>query len=491
MHGFMWRCLLRALLIPTMMNVFVATVGSARTIEVNPSTLTMNLASAEPGDEVVLRAGTYGQLNVPRSGIVGKPITIRAYPGEIPVISGLASSVALWLEGRSYIVIDGLGVKSCMGFGHVYSCDHIVIQNCTFDTSTGTGTSSGLKFDESRYCKVMNSTFISGGGDTLLLQDNSNFNLIQGNSFQDAGHSLISIRCSSSNVIRGNTLSNTKQKALEIFDCEAVSDAPFRLDDTKRNVIEGNSFVYTRADTDDHSYNGIQHCGQNTIVRGNVFRSCLGGGVNYQRYSDEALNTYANRMYNNTFYNNRCHGIIGDYSYVAGDYYDNQVKNNLLYKNVNCTGGGDQIRIEDSRSVILANNALATQDPKFVNEAENDLRLSATSPHINKGIFVTKTVSAGSGASLQVQDASYFYDGYGIAGELGDLIQLEGQTARARITAIDYATNTLTLDRPLTWNAAQGVHLAYSGSAPDMGAYEYGLETGIQPAPPKNLRLPK
>jgi hypothetical protein len=63
--------------------------------------------------------------------------------------------------------------------------------------------------------------------------------------------------------------------------------------------------------------------------------------------------------------------------------------------------------------------------------------------------------------------------GNGITDETGDIIQLEGQEATAIITAIDYTTNTLTLDQPLTWIAGQGVSLAYLGTAPDLGAYEY------------------
>jgi len=91
---------------------------------------------------------------------------------------------------------------------------------------------------------------------------------------------------------------------------------------------------------------------------------------------------------------------------------------------------------------------------------------------IDAGTFLTKTVGAGSGTIMQVNDSGYFYDGYGIPGEAGDLIQLENG-GTARIIDINYATNTLTLDRSLTWNNEQGVSLPYSGSKPDIGAYEY------------------
>jgi hypothetical protein len=77
---------------------------------------------------------------------------------------------------------------------------------------------------------------------------------------------------------------------------------------------------------------------------------------------------------------------------------------------------------------------------------------------------------------LPVNDARYFRDSYGVAGVSGDHIQLAGQSETAIIVGIDYAANTLTLDRALTWSANQGVSLAYEGSAPDVGAYEFTPE---------------
>jgi hypothetical protein len=93
---------------------------------------------------------------------------------------------------------------------------------------------------------------------------------------------------------------------------------------------------------------------------------------------------------------------------------------------------------------------------------------------------------SGSGTTLQLTDATYFLDGWGVPGVQGDLIQLLGTWQRARITAIDYATNTITVDRALTWAQGQGVALAYQGSAPDLGAFEMVAAgpSGFFPLPP-------
>src|SRR6185436_1729598 len=228
--------------------------------------------------------------------------------------------------------------------------------------------------------------------------------------------SLLSLRCGNYNVVRGNTFSNPYQKDLEIYDCEGTSDAPIKLDATKRNLVESNVIANTRtsAATDDN--NGIQFGGQQGIVRRNAFRDDGGGGIDFQYYSDESLYNNRNRVYNNTFYNNRCYGIVGE----TGDpvrFFDNRARNNILYRNTSCSGSGGQTSIDNPSLVILSDNAVLTASPHFVNEAGRDLRLAAGSPMIDAAAFLTRTSAAGSGTQITVADASYFFDGYGIPGD--------------------------------------------------------------------------
>ncbi len=443
--------------------------------------LAAGLFAAQAGDTVILRAGSYGQIAPPVSGAAGRPVTIRSYEGERPTVA-TAGAVGIAMDNKAHITIEGLGFSQVGGFGHIYDCNNILIRNCFFSGSILSGTTGALKFVRSSYCRILNNTFSQGASDLLILQDSSDRNITEGNVFDTARHSLMSIRCSNFNVVRFNTFRNPNQKAVEIYDCEGVSDAPVRLDATKRNLFEGNSFVLTAASDRIYKFNAIQHGGQFTIVRRNVFTNCEGGGVNYQSYSDESVYVYKNRLYNNTFYNNRCYGIIGN-SGNGAQYFDNVAKNNLLYKNSDCGGHGNQISIENSSAVLLSGNALTNADPRFVNEPRNDFHLSAASPHVDQGAFVTRTAEFGSGTTLRVADAGYFTDGFGIPGKAGDLVQLQGQTMSARVLAIDYATNTLTLDTPLSWSAGQGLHLAFSGSAPDVGAFEHGSKSEKPSAP--------
>jgi hypothetical protein len=124
---------------------------------------------------------------------------------------------------------------------------------------------------------------------------------------------------------------------------------------------------------------------------------------------------------------------------------------------------------EHSFTVVDPGLVVATDAP--IGEGPFDFSLQSDSPAIDSGLFLTSTLSAGSGNQLHVVSANYFFDGYDIVD--GDLIQLEGQKTIAQITSIDYETNTITVDRELSWAAGQGVSLAYHGAAPDMGAYEF------------------
>jgi len=452
-------------------------------------TLAGAASAAGPGAVIEVRGGTYREaLNPTRSGAAGQPIVFRRYGNETPTITGV--DIGMTFINREHIEVDGFTVTDVNGWARLQDSRYITLRNSTFRRAAAGGTTGSIKLVRATYNRILDNV-IEDGNDNVTFMDASDRNVVEGNQISVGRHSLLSVRCSSFNVFRSNTFSNPSQKAIEIYDCEGVgSDNPVRFDATKRNLFELNEVIRTRASSKDNDYNGIQHAAQYTIVRRNLFRNNEGGGVNYQEYADEARYVYGNRMYHNTFYANRCHAIIGDRG--TSNYRDQRVKNNLLYKNVDCSGGATQIRIPDTRAVILTDNAIETSNPGFMNEAANDFRLVSGSRMIDAAAPLTNTASAGSGTSLVVQDASYFYAGNGAPGEVGDTIQFMGRPDTAVITAIDYATNTLTLNRALTWSSGEGVTLRYSGSAPDMGAYEYGSSSGAEtqaPRPPTNLRI--
>jgi parallel beta-helix repeat protein len=450
-------------------------------------TLAEALNVAQAGDVVRVRGGSWSERLVPpRSGTAALPITIAAQAGETPTLSGIGD-VAIYLANVNYVVIDGLAVENSVGWARIDHSSYNVLRNLNLTGATAGGTTGGVKLaNGATYNRLLDSV-LNDGNDNLTIQE-SDHNLIAGNTVSEGRHSIFSLRCGNYNVLRSNTFTNTQQKIGEIYDSEGTSDAPVKLDATKHNLVDSNRFTYTHAASRDYDYNGIQYAGQNGIVRRNAFYDNQGGGVNFQVYSQESLYNYGNRVYNNTFFNNRCYGLAASGSSTSSQYRDNRARDNLLYMNVGCAGQAAQTGIGNSGAVILDNNAIVTTAPPFMNESTRDLRLQATSSLIDTGAFATTTTAAGSGTSMTVADAGWFYDGFQIPGEAGDLVQLDGQTQTARILAINYATSTLTLDTSLSWSSGQGLHLAYSGSKPDPGAYESGLAR-VQPSAPSNLRV--
>ncbi len=446
-------------------------------------TLSGGASALAAGDVLVLRGGAYEEVLRPTaSGRADAPITIRGADGEAAIIENV-DSPALFLRGVSYLVVEDLSVRDVLGFGRLEDSDHITIRRVRFERARASGTTGGLKLVRATQCRIDSNQLIDSS-DNLVMQE-SDSNLIIDNEFREGSHSLLSVRCSNRNVFRGNRFDNPSQKAMEIYDCEGVSDAPYRLDATRRNLIEGNRFEGTLGSDRNHRYNAIQYAGQYGIVRRNVFFDNLGGGLAFQVYSDEALNNYGHRAYHNTFVDNRCNGLIGSRA-VSDTFYDNTARFNVLLGNVGCAGEPEQTNIRNPDAVVLSDNVLVDVDPGFVDRVGRDFTLSSGSRLVDAAGYLARARGAGEGTRLGVDDAYPFFDGNGIEGEVGDTIQLEGDAARATVVSIDLSGGLLELDRPLTWADGQGVALAYEGSGPDVGAHERGLTV----VPPRDAGLP-
>ncbi|MBD3293484.1 MAG: hypothetical protein GF393_11210, partial [Armatimonadia bacterium] len=130
-----------------------------------------------------------------------------------------------------------------------------------------------------------------------------------------------------------------------------------------------------------------------------------------------------------------------------------------------------------------ANAQLATFDgnvdasPGYRGPDNYDHALREDSSLIDEAEPLTRALGEGEGETLRVEDAAWFHDGYGIAGQRGDTIAVGPAQQLATVMAIDYEANTLTLDRAVRWTDGDPVDLPWAGEAPDVGAYEHG-ETG-------------
>lgn len=136
--------------------------------------------------------------------------------------------------------------------------------------------------------------------------------------------------------------------------------------------------------------------------------------------------------------------------------------------------------------------ANGSTDPLFTDPSTNDYTLQSTSPLINAGGDLT-TVSSTSGSDIVVGESGWFTDGYGIAGESGDLIAIFDDAdwtlrGTATVTSINHSTHTLTVDAVPSGTAA-GDFVVYAKDfngdtlvdRPEIGAYWF--VGGCCPAP--------
>ena len=483
------------------------------------------IEKTRPGDTVFIRQGVYKNPLRPQvSGVKGKVITYKNYNGEKAVITG-EHRPAIDLTNREYIVIEGLEVDNVARWFYLVNANHNLLKNNKFYKAwnKGGGSKIGIFFSNAKYNRVTGNHFEGNAGDALSIIS-SDRNIVEDNIFRFARHALWVIRCGNFNVIRNNYFHNKRQKIGEVYDCHKTAGYK-RYNATKRNLIEGNDFAFVPSSGNSSPYSGIQYAGQDGIIRFNQFHDLTGPGIRFALYGREARHNTGNRTYHNVFYATQFAGvtiapgpnmednifvnnIFAKSKFVANDrrwqWWVHWVEgrpvqvmaarlngfafnNNSFFANEpgeawlithgwrkpGFRSGQIDIAEWESEYPELVNNTVKN-DPEFVNAEKRDFRLSNKSPLIDRGAFLTQTTRSGSGTVIPVKDVSYFYDGFGIPGEQGDLVQLQGQQETARIVSIDYENKSLTLEKPLSWEEGQGLSLQYNGKAPDIGMFESG-----------------
>jgi len=446
------------------------------------------------GDTVYIRGGIYSEsgpynavISPQNSGSPDGLITYQSYNGENVVITGAYHGVYLGL-GRDYIKIDGIMIDGTSQetsplaiFVRIFG-SHNVIQNCKMfylkidsDWQKGIyiheeGSYNKILYNEIKYVGWAQPPSSQDVGEAIWVE--GRHNLIEGNKLDFCGHNTLVVS-GDCNIFRRNELRGQWGRPLGLGG----------IDPQAHNVIEEN-LIWDAQGLDEGCFpnSGVQVGGYNHILRRNIIRDNDGDGIHI--YSSKTYPTKRVRAYHNIIYNNGRKHDDSEWGYGVdltehdlGSLEDVVFKNNIFYRNFH-DGVNYREQAEASEHTFLNNHWNKDGDPGFMDEANHLFSLELTSPCIDAGAFLTKARSSGSGTQLPVEDAGYFCDGFGIVE--GDWIQLEGQSEKARIIRIDYANHILHLNTSLTWSLNQGISLAYSGLAPDIGAYEYVTDNPIR-----------
>lgn len=101
--------------------------------------------AAQPGDTVIVHAGTYAGFKVATHATAAAPITFKA-DGAVNLGGALtADRDVIHIEGASYITIDGFSVTGATRAGiSAITCDHITVKNNRVDASVRWGVFSAF-----------------------------------------------------------------------------------------------------------------------------------------------------------------------------------------------------------------------------------------------------------------------------------------------------------------------------------------------------------
>ncbi|MCP4420166.1 MAG: hypothetical protein GY805_26475 [Chloroflexi bacterium] len=473
----------------------------------------------KPGDVVYIRGGTYNEyINTKISGAPGNPITYQNYPGETPIITNSGSSGSWrWLIlDQSHIHIKGMTFKNYQngaiqvraGYEDV---SHVEITNCTFENQTSTNDERAVQITSSTSGYVVSNVVIqnnhfinidSGIGPVLQTDGDVHNSKIIDNTIITASNIGIGIagrpdKGQADNLlIKGNNVSD--------HGSPGRTSAGIYLDGAGSNIIVEENIVY----------NGIQGIKvalepsaatmvtSRIIVRRNILYNNsqinlkLGAGETCNRSGDlkesvavhNTIFSNVNNMTNVYFdcgrdlrWKNNIFAHLGPNDGFQYQLPDGNVNTSTWVMDnnwfLNSSGEGDHYKWDGRRYDMLSRFQTAVDqdinsnegDPQFVDSGSFAFQLESNSPARDTDAPLTLTRSSGSGTVIPVDEAWYFSDGLGL--QEGDLIRVGGLPS-VRVTDVDYNNHRITVNTPIVWLADASVNYDYTGTGPDLGAYE-------------------
>jgi hypothetical protein len=483
-----------------------------------------------PGDIVYIRGGVYNaRVVLTRSGSSNQYITFQSYPGETATLDGTGLGAGHMIRGSSsnisYLKIIGLKISNFFGTGIQFDGggSHIEIRNNEISygnvSPSATNTGHAILITSELWPGPIYYTFTD-----IVIDGNNIHNFTTGPRYYNE---CLTVAYDINRFqITDNAITSSGNIGIDTIGRHTMSYSPYSVIDAypHNGIISGNVLTSTGNYAEDSAiyldgshdvtvekneiYDGIgvgitvstekaDVTVSNIIVRRNLVRN-----KSYNTYLSSAGGTTANsRIVHNTFVINSGAGRI---SFYVGNGNNNVVKNNIYYSGASTyvnywlAGKTDNSTMDynllsnaseyfqykgiNYYSNTPSNNFMQyktatskeahsiTGNPLFT-DPSSDYTLQSGSPAIDAGQFLTTTTSSGSGTSVPVADARYFQAGYGISGVPGDIIMVGSNTVT--VNAVNYSTNTITVNRNISWNNGDGVSYPHSGLRPDIGSNEY------------------
>jgi len=455
-------------------------------------------AEAKAGDIIYFLPGDYtGVLRPRHSGEASSPIRfISLEPGKARLRGRRGGDFVVQLVNVEHIQVEGFHIDPAYEDGR-----WVLIESSKFITIANNLMENSLQGSIPFFVEAGTNIFLRGNTLRRMAPDRKTSNpirlnlirfsytnkiVLEGNTFGCTVHGSLDFQPPGSTkdiVVRGNVFHAEWSRNFEFFGSENVLFEGNLLTDSFKGGYGGSSSKFMVA-------GGIFRFNQIIDNPGAPLRIFDAWFREEDKWDKQISHL---RLYNNVFVNNLDYGISLT---IRANMQDVLFVNNIFYRN-DLAGDGRQIELTDARpeEVRFQRNAIRIDEerpftgsigqshlftetldapPGFVDVKQNNYALRADSPLRDAGLFLTHALTSGSGNVIAVADAVFFYDGFGIPGESGDLVAVGSPHQVARVLAADWELGTLELDRSITWQAGDPVSLVWDGKAPDIGLYEHG-----------------
>ncbi len=389
---------------------YVATTGSDTdpgTQEHPWATLQHAVEVVDPGDTIVVAAGTYAGCRIQRPGKPDAPCTLKAEEGAKVVLdrpgpSNRRRSVLEVGSGAgvvSHWVIDGLEVINSPMWGvNLGRTEYVTVQNCRVHDCHQTGIFTSftdhvtIQFNES-WNNGEHGIYHSNSGDYPVIRgnrshDNAGCGIHMNGDINMGGDGLISFAVVERNVIWGNGT-----RGGSAINCDGVSDSIIRNNLCYHNQASGIS-LYAIDGSEGSSRNQVLN---NTLVMGPDGRWVINIPW-WQRRSRPVGNVVMNNL---LYTSNPATGSIliwgpeavaaSDYNVVVGRFSDDgvigvEVPVPPATRDAEAEGGQRVLSLEEWRQGGYdAHSVVASPEDLFVDAAGNDYQLRKGSPAAGMG----------------------------------------------------------------------------------------------------------
>lgn len=447
------------------------------------------------GDTCIVESGIFDEtVSVSTSGSLGSRITYESQTRGEAQVYGFTVS-------RSYITINGFkitdptlthtgGIQTTASVtGNTYENNTITEASaCIVQTSSSfTETDFTIANNTLSWCNAVPGALNTSTA-SLAIELYGNHNLIEGNAIS---HVPNAIGVNGSDIVLRENQYGPVNDAVDFPGCTEGGGC-----DTHADFFTlGNATYVLLEDNYEHDVYGVGGAHlilmngastSNFIDRYNV-QSDVGSGVlvfstsasYYMQYNDTLYQDYVQvptTQVDNIGYSTTYSGNNSSILNVLMQDVLNPLGSSGAWYSVNDSTGvstGYELLWDSVCTSSCTYSGLATtdtgnvegQNPELPDPANGNVVPPVGSPALSAGTNLT-TVAAGdsgTGTSLVVNNAAFFQDGLGVSGVNADCIAVTTTTNHVCITAVDYATNTLTLASSVTRTAGDKVWL-YSNS---------------------------